>query len=186
MRTMLKEAVRPFDAAKVGVELQHEIEQFYYREAAALDRREFDTWLTMLDEDLRYFMPLRRNRMKRFDSTEFSADDEFASFDDNYTMMKGRIRKLGTEVSWSENPGSKTRHLVSNVMISIGEEPDTYEVESAFITYRNRAERQVDIWAGERRDVIRRADTPFGFRIARRTILLDQSTLLANNLSIFF
>lgn len=186
MRTMLKEAVRPFEAAKVGVELQHEIEQFYYREAAALDRREFDTWLTMLDEDLRYFMPLRRNRMKRFDDMEFSADDEFASFDDTYTMMKGRIRKLGTEVSWSENPGSKTRHLISNVMIGIGQEPGTYEVESAFITYRNRAERQVDIWAGERRDLIRRSDTPFGFKIARRTILLDQTTLLANNLSIFF
>lgn len=186
MRTQLKEVVRPFDAAKVGAELQHEIEQFYYREATLLDRREFDSWLTMLADDLRYFMPLRRNRMKRFDATEFSADDEFASFDDTYAMIKGRVRKLGTDVSWSENPASKTRHLVSNVIIGIGEEPGTYEVDSAFITYRNRAERQVDIWAGERRDLIRRADTPLGFKIAKRTILLDQTTLLANNLSIFF
>jgi len=183
---MLRESVPPFDAQKVGVELQHEIEQFYYREAAALDRREYDIWLTMLDEDLRYFMPLRRNRLKRFDSTEFSTDDEFASFDDNYAMIKGRVRKLASDVSWSENPGSKTRHLVSNVMIAIGDEPGTYAVDSAFITYRNRAERQVDIWAGERRDVIRRSDTPYGFKISRRTILIDQTTLLSNNLSIFF
>jgi hypothetical protein len=80
-------------------------------------------------EGLRYFMPLRFSRMKRFESEEFSADDEFASFDDDIVMMRGRIRKLLTEVSWSENPGSKTRHLVSNVMIDVMPE-DTYRVTS--------------------------------------------------------
>jgi biphenyl 2,3-dioxygenase beta subunit len=59
-------------------------------------------------------------------------------------------------------------------------------VSSAFILYRNRLERQVDIFAGERRDVLRRADNGLGFKIAKRTILLDQSTLLSNNLSMFF
>ena len=97
-------------------------------------------------EGLRYFMPLRFSRMKRFESEEFSADDEFASFDDDIVMMRGRIRKLLTEVSWSENPGSKTRHLVSNVMIDVMPE-DTYRVTSAFICYRNRSENQVDIWS---------------------------------------
>jgi hypothetical protein len=63
---------------------------------------------------------------------------------------------------------------------------DTYRVTSAFICYRNRSENQVDIWAGERRDIIRRANTRFGFEISKRTIILDQSTLLANNLSVFF
>jgi len=45
---------------------------------------------------------------------------------------------------------------------------------------------QATIWAGERRDIIRRANTRFGFEISKRTIILDQSTLLANNLSVFF
>ncbi len=81
---------------------------------------------------------------------------------------------------------SKTRHVVSNVIITPCDENGAYEVDSAFIVYRNRAERQTDIWAGERRDLIRRADTIYGFKISSRTILLDQSTLLANNLSIFF
>jgi 3-phenylpropionate/cinnamic acid dioxygenase small subunit len=186
MATLLKEPVLPFDAARVGVELQHEIEQFYYREAALLDRREFKIWLTLLADDLRYFMPLRMSRMNRFEKKEFSADDEFASFDDDIVAMRGRVRKLLTDVSWSENPASKTRHLVSNVIIDPAEEAGTYNVSSAFMTYRNRAERQVDIWTGERRDVIRRADNPYGFQLAKRTILVDQSTLLANNLSIFF
>ncbi|MES2496875.1 aromatic-ring-hydroxylating dioxygenase subunit beta [Sphingobium sp. CAP-1] len=187
MPTLLKEPVAAFDPARVGVELQHEIEQFYYREAALLDRREFKTWLSLLAQDLRYFMPLRMSRMNRFDKKEFSDDDEFASFDDDIVAMRGRVRKISTDVSWSENPASKTRHVVSNVIVDPqDDEPGTYKVDSAFITYRNRAERQVDIWTGERRDVIRRADNSYGFQIARRTILVDQSTLLANNLSIFF
>ncbi len=186
MATLLKEPLSRFDIARVSVELQHEIEQFYYREAALLDRREFTTWLSLLADDIRYFMPLRNNRMNRFAKGEFSGDDEFASFDDDIVAMRGRVRKLLTDVSWSENPGSKTRHLVTNVIVDPSEDGQTYEVSNAFMTYRNRAERQVDIWTGERRDVIRRADNSFGFVLARRTILIDQSTLLANNLSIFF
>jgi biphenyl 2,3-dioxygenase beta subunit len=71
-------------------------------------------------------------------------------------------------------------------MVRNTEELNTFEVSSAFILYRNRLERQVDNFAGERRDVLRRADNGLGFKIAKRTILLDQSTLLSNNLSMFF
>lgn len=186
MRVALKEMVRPLDKEKVGPELQHEIEQFLYREAALLDRRQYAEWGKLLAEDLRYFMPLRTSRTVRNEKAEFSADDEFCSFDDNVTAMRGRIRKLLTDVSWSENPASKTRHVVSNVIVTVTDVPGTYEVSLAFILYRNRAERQVDIWAGERRDVLRRVDSEMGFQIAKRTILLDQSTILSNNLSVFF
>lgn len=186
MRVALKEAVRPLDMEKVGPELQHEIEQFYYREAAMLDRRQYADWLALLADDLRYFMPLRTSRANRNENSEFSQDNEFANFDDDIVTMRGRIRKLLTDVSWSENPGSKTRHIVSNVMIAATDIAGTYEVSSAFLVYRNRAERQVDIWAGERRDVLRRADNPYSFQISKRTMLLDQSTILSNNLSIFF
>src|SRR5437867_725686 len=126
MATMLKEPVLPFDIGRVGVELQHEIEQFYYREAALLDRREYVTWLSLLADDIRYFMPLRMNRMNRFAKNEFSADNEFASFDEDIVAMRGRVRKLMTDVSWSENPGSKTRHVVANVIIDPAYESGTY------------------------------------------------------------
>jgi biphenyl 2,3-dioxygenase beta subunit len=52
--------------------------------------------------------------------------------------------------------------------------------------YRNRSERQSDIFSGERRDILRRSEGGLGFKIARRTILIDQSTILSNNLSVFF
>jgi len=171
--------------------LQQEIEQFYYREALLLDNIAYEDWFALLDEDIHYFMPIRRNVMKRgrvrdTDVSEYSGADEFAHFDDDINTMRGRLRKLQSDYSWSENPASRTRHSVSNVIIHEGEETNTYEVCSAFLVYRNRLETQVDIFAGERHDVLRRADNDLGFKIAKRTLLLDQSTVLSNNISIFF
>jgi biphenyl 2,3-dioxygenase beta subunit len=170
----------------VGLELQNEIEQFYYREAQLLDHRAYEAWFALLEKDIRYFMPLRTNRTLRESKLEYSGDQDFAHFDETYETMYGRIRKVTSELGWAENPPSRTRHLVSNVLINEAAEPNSFEVSSAFILYRNRLERQGDIFAGERRDVLRRADNGLGFKIAKRTILLDQSTLLSNNLSIFF
>jgi biphenyl 2,3-dioxygenase beta subunit len=52
--------------------------------------------------------------------------------------------------------------------------------------YRSRLERDVEIFVGARRDLLRRVDEGVGWQIARRTIVLDQATLLAKNLSVFF
>ncbi len=41
--------------------LKQEIEDFLYREADLLDERHYDEWLSLLAEDVRYWMPMRRN-----------------------------------------------------------------------------------------------------------------------------
>jgi len=53
-----------------------------------------------------------------------------------------------------------------------------------FILYRSRLERDVDWWVGRRVDVLRRTDD--SYQIAKRTIYLDQTNILARNLSNFF
>src|SRR3546814_9284487 len=70
-------------------------------------------------------------------------------------------------------------------MIADGPVEVEYEISSAFIVYRNRRERQLDIFAGERRDTLRRNKPETGFEIVNRTIPIDQSTILANHLSLF-
>jgi len=172
--------VRPWLAS---LELQHEIEQFLYREAALLDNRKFEEWLELLADDIRYFMPLRTNRSRREQNLEYSSDAESAYFDDDKKALKARVRKLRSSSSWAEDPPSRTRHVVANTIIEQDASGTSYLVSSAFIVYRSRLERQVDILVGERRDTLRRVDTPQGFEIAARTILLDQATLLANNIS---
>jgi len=174
------------------IALQHEIEQFYYREALMLDNTQYENWFALLDDDIHYYMPIRRNRMQRRgkvragDLAEYTNEHEFAHFDDDKTTMQGRLTKLLSDYSWSENPASRTRHTVSNVIIGPGEEEGTYNVCSSFLVYRNRLETQVDIFAGERHDILRRSNNNLGFKIAKRTLLLDQSTILSNNISIFF
>lgn len=171
---------------RAGLELQHEVEQFLFREAALLDNRKFEEWLDVVAEDIRYFMPMRTNRSRREQHLEYSGDHESAYFDDDKTMLRSRVKKLRAPGSWAEDPPSRTRHMVSNVVVEEDLGGGRFLVSSAFLLYRNRVERYVDILAGERRDVLRRADTALGFEISARTILLDQATLLSYSLSFLF
>lgn len=170
----------------VALELQQEIEQFYYWEAKLLNDRRFEDWFALLAEDIRYFMPIRTTRIMRETDQEYSGVGEYAHFDDDLQMMKGRLRKITSDVSWSENPASRTRHIIGNVMIVQDATADEFQISNTFIVYRNRLERQLDIFAGERRDTLRRKKSEAGFEISKRTILIDQSTILSNNLSFFF
>ena len=49
------------DAFQPGLELQHEIEQWYYREARLLDGREYQKWLALCAPEIRYIVPGRGN-----------------------------------------------------------------------------------------------------------------------------
>lgn len=169
-----------------AAELQHEIEQFLFAEAEHLDWRRFEEWYDLLADDIHYYMPVRFNRTSRELDHEFSRPNEVAHFDDDKESMRIRIKRLRTNMAWAEEPPSRTRHIISNVRIGGGGVKDAYDVRSAFLVYRNRMERDVDLFAGERHDRIIRSDTPLGWSITRRTIYLDQATILAKNISIFF
>lgn len=177
------------DVGRPGVvtfELQHEVEQFLYAEADLLDDRLFDEWFALLADDIHYWMPVRANRLARELDREFSAAGEAAFFDENKAHLEQRVQRLHTGMAWAEDPPSRTRHFVTNVRISPRATDGELDVTSNFILYRTRLEREMDLFAGKRIDVLRRVDSAFGWQIAKRTILLDQSTLLAKNLSSFF
>ena len=173
-------------AARPSLELEREIERFLYLEASLLDRREFRRWYELLADDLRYVMPVRTNRNPREAAREFAAPDEGAFFDETKLSIHQRLKRLETGQAWAEMPASRTRHLVTNVLVRRADVDGEYEVDSAFLLYRSRLERQVDLFAGERLDRLRRISRGAGFEIVSRTIHLDQAMLLANNLSVFF
>ena len=74
---------------------------------------------------------------------------------------------------------------MTNIRIEPTSDADEYAVRSNFLVYRNRLEDEVDIWVGERQDLLRRLAPP-AWQIARRTIILDQNVVLSKNLSILF
>jgi len=165
-------------------ELRHQIEDFYYLEAELLDERKLREWFSLLTEDIRYWMPIRHNALERPASVaeELSKPGEGYYFDDDIKSLKIRVERAYSKIAWAEVPPSRTRHLITNVRVK---KDDGYEIEvvSNFLVYRTRMETDKDMFVGTRQDVLRRADA--SFKIARRTIILDQAVLDAKNISVF-
>lgn len=162
---------------------QHEIEQFYYHECALLDARDYQPWVELFTDDTHYFMPIRRTRTSKELDREFTKPGEMAFFDDTKPLLEGRVMKLATGRSWSEDPPSRTRHLITNVRVT-ADDGNELEVASNFHLYRTRLKDDEDHWIGSRADTLRRESD--GLRIARRYIYLEQTVLTAANLSVFF
>lgn len=179
---MTVDGLRPIAA---DLELHHEVSQFLFREARLLDERQFEEWLTMIADDIHYVAPVRLARMPREERKEFEPIGGGAHFDETKADLEQRVRKLNTGRAWSEVPASRTRHLVTNVEVR-DVDAGAYHVASDFLVYRTRSATYQDMFAGGRRDVIRRRSDDFGdLELAGRTILLDQTVLLGNNLSVF-
>lgn len=163
--------------------LQYKLEQFYYNEAALLDERRYDEWLKLFTKDTHYFMPVRRTMNSNELDKEFTRQGQTAFFDDTYEEIARRVTKLATGNSWSENPPSRQRHLVTNVRV-IADDGDELTVGTNFHLYRTRLNSEEDSWIGSRRDRLRREEG--SFRIARRDIFLEQTVILSRNMSNFF
>jgi 3-phenylpropionate/cinnamic acid dioxygenase small subunit len=165
-------------------ELRHQIEDFYYLEAELLDDRKLREWLDLLTDDIRYWMPIRHNPLRRPEALteELSKPGEGYYFDDNKKSLKIRVERAYAKNAWAELPPSRTRHFISNIRVKKDEGAEI-EIHSNFLVYRTRMETDQDVFVGTRKDILRRIDGHF--KIARRTIILDQAVLVAKNISIF-
>lgn len=169
---------------RLAAMLRHyEVERFYYDEAALLDSHRYKEWLALFSDDARYFMPIRRTRMRRELDKEFTRPGEMAFFDDNKVLLSARVAKLETGRSWSEDPPSRTRHQITNVRV-VRDDGHELQVESNFHVYRTRLNSEETSWIGSRHDILR--CVAGSFQIADRKIFLEQTVLLSRNLSNFF
>jgi 3-phenylpropionate/cinnamic acid dioxygenase small subunit len=169
--------------------LKQEIEDFLYREADLLDERHYDEWLALLAEDVRYWMPMRRNVKLDDREREFTREGRDISwFDEGKETLTRRVRQIQTGIHWAEEPVSRISHLLSNIQLvevspSLSDAAEV-SVRCRFLVYRNRVETETDILVGKREDLLRRAGAEW--QIARRKIVLDQNVLLSKNLTFFF
>jgi 3-phenylpropionate/cinnamic acid dioxygenase small subunit len=181
----------PVPGRRADRDTHFEVEQFYYEEAELLDDGRFADWLELLADDLDYWMPTRTNRLRRQQALSIAARGEAAFYDETKDSLAWRIRRYDSGMAWAEDPPSRTRHLVTNIVVHhvvpdqhAGFSADDLHVRSAFLVYRNRLEREENVFAGRRVDMLRRTDSRL--LVARRTILLDQNVLQAKNISTFF
>jgi 3-phenylpropionate/cinnamic acid dioxygenase small subunit len=165
--------------------LEREIEQFLYMEAELLDERRFSEWIDLIAEDIHYHMPIRRNvKFGEQHRENTDAESEISWFDEGKATLAGRVRQLNTGIHWCEEPFSRIRHMVSNVQVS-DVQGDEVKVRCRFFVYQNRLADEQNFFIGKREDVLRR-DAETGWKIAKRTIILDQNVLLSKVLSTFF
>ena len=169
--------------------LKYEIEQFLYQEAELLDERQFEEWLDLLAEDIRYWMPMRRNVKFGELDREFTREGQDISwFDEGKDTLVRRVNQILTGVHWAEEPLSRICHSVSNVQILKAtpsmSHPTEVTVKCRFLIYRNRVQTETDFLVGKREEVLRSVNGQW--KIAQRKIILDQNVLLAKNLTFFF
>ena len=164
-------------------QLWHELMHFYIEEAWMLDERRLRDWLDLFTDDVFYFMPRRLNVHRSELDRELSAEGDLAIFEDDKTWLTMRVERLETGMAWAEDPPSRTRHIVGNLVVDPVSE-NLVKAKTAFIIYRSHHETDENIFAGSREDELRRLDG--AWKIARRTIVLDSNVILSKNLSVFF
>jgi 3-phenylpropionate/cinnamic acid dioxygenase small subunit len=169
--------------------LVQDVAEFLYREAELLDERRYEEWLGLLADDIRYWMPMRRNVKFGDAEREFTRETtDINWFDEGKETLTRRVKQILTGIHWAEEPVSRISHLVSNVQVieatpSVADAQEV-AVKCRFLIYRNRVETETDILVGKREDLLRRVGGDW--RIARRKIILDQNVLLSKNLTFFF
>jgi 3-phenylpropionate/cinnamic acid dioxygenase small subunit len=159
-----------------------ELMQFYIREAWLLDERRFGEWLELFTDDVLYFMPRRKNVWRREAEREVTAPGDLALIEDDKRYLQMRVARLESGMAWAEDPPSRTRHLIGNLVVEPGDGGEV-RARTAFLVYRSHLETDQQLFAGSRQDVLRPVDG--AWKVARRTIVLDANVLLDKNLSIF-
>jgi 3-phenylpropionate/cinnamic acid dioxygenase small subunit len=167
--------------------LMREVEDLLYGEADLLDERRYEEWLDLFTEDVVYWMPLRKNVPWEERERDITSEDDVAWMHDDKATLVKRVKQLMTGIHWAEEPLSRVSHLITNIRLAEPHAASTgaaeFTVKCCFFVYRNRLETETDFLVGRREDLVRRVDGQLKF--ARRKIILEQSVLMAKNLTVF-
>ena len=144
------------------------IEDFLYAEANLLDSWRLDEWLALFDQERGgYYMPTT--------DCPPGADPGSALYliADDMPKLRSRVEQLLSGLTWSENPKSRTRHMVSNVRI-LGGEGEILKVQANFVVFRMRFQ-NIDPYIGTYHyKLIPNNGT---FKILERLVVLDLEAL---------
>lgn len=152
-------------------ELRAQVESFLFHEARLLDENRFEEWLALIADDAPYWMPV-------FETLEGDADNspvagQWSVMEEGKAFLAKRLERLKTGLAHSEQPRSRTRRLVSNVLVE--GDGDEVTVRSNFILFQARRDKDGDFFVGRREDRLRRAGD--SWLIAGRKVFLDHRVM---------
>jgi 3-phenylpropionate/cinnamic acid dioxygenase small subunit len=156
------------------------ISDFYARETAFLDDRQYHQWLELLDDDIVYVMPMQERR----EGPPSEADEQLPSFqlyNEDKTTLSTRVARLDTGLALTESPPSLTQRLVTDILI-VSLDEISVEVRSSFLVYLVRDESNAASIVGRRLDKLRFYND--SFKVARREVTLAHF-ILPRAISVF-
>ena len=106
-----------------------DVEEFLYREAALLDRWQLEQWLALYTDDAIYHVPTIGT------APDIGPENTLFYIADDRARLRERVirlQKKGAHVEW---PRSRTRHLVTNVLIDDRSDTELL-VSAAFAVHR--------------------------------------------------
>ncbi len=163
-----------------------EVEQFLFREAEVLDENRLREWLGLLTEDVRYQVPIRIAKEQGAQPGITGVAPDGFHLDEDYSSLEMRVERIETGFAWAEDPPSRIRHFVANVRSEpSSEREEEVAVRSNVLVYRSRWDRpHHDLLSAERRDVLRAVEGDW--KLARRVVILDSTSVPTHNISFFF
>ncbi|WP_416877494.1 aromatic-ring-hydroxylating dioxygenase subunit beta [Litorimonas sp.] len=167
----------------VGSEIYNRIAEALYVEAMLLDELRLEEWSSFLATDLIYRAPLRLSRDRA--ENDKSIVHTMNHFDEDYGSLMGRVARLTqTKSAWAEDPPSRTRHFVSNILAWETGTKGEFSVKSNGLLTRNRFEEDhMQVVSYVRNDILR--DVGGELKLAKREIVFDMAVIGTHNLSIF-
>lgn len=160
--------------------------QFLVDEAYLLDAQQYEAWLETMTDDIRYVMPVRVTTARNagFDASPFPRPGMDHFNEDKYSLAQ-RVARMGTEHVWAEDPPSRLRHFITNVR-TFEQDSGHLLVESAELLFRSRGDvNDSALLSCGRRDLLRWDEGRNCWKLARRTIIADESVLRMQNLAVF-
>jgi 3-phenylpropionate/trans-cinnamate dioxygenase subunit beta len=160
-------------------ELRHRVSDFYAYETALLDDGRLREWLDLLEDDVRYVMPMRETRQG---SPSANGNPIFYLYNDDKRSLEQRIARLETGLALVESPPSATQRCVTDILV-LSQTAEMLEIRSSFSVVQARDEMNETHFVGRRTDHLTIGSHTL--RVRRRDILLVHY-VLPRTISLFF
>lgn len=143
-------SVSQVNVGAVSPEEALEITNFLYLEARLADESRYREWESLLDDDMRYWVPRGPG--------EFDPRNDISIIHDNRARLSSRLRQLMTGHRFAQSPPSPMRRLLSNVEISV--EENSYRAFCNFVLYELSVQfgDRLNVWPGQYEYRLRRRE----------------------------
>jgi benzoate/toluate 1,2-dioxygenase beta subunit len=150
---------------------RQEVEQFLYHEAQLMDEHRLDEWLALWTEPALYWVPSNRD--------EIDPKREVSLIYDDWVRLQLRISRLKSGFAHAQQPRSRMRRLVSNIVVEEAENGEIVVYSNFLLTELRRGKQ--DLFAGRTIHHLRFSDG--AFKLTFKKVLLVNNDEPIDNLT---